>query len=55
MIIGILGFGSIGKRHAKNLIGLKKKKVLIFDTNKKKKKMKLKGWAANSYLIRKIL
>ena len=37
MIIGILGFGSIGKRHAKNLIGLKKK-VLIFDTNKKKKK-----------------
>ena len=36
MIIGILGFGSIGKRHAKNLIGLKKK-VLIFDTNKKKK------------------
>ena len=33
MIIGILGFGSIGKRHAKNLIGLKK--VLIFDTNKK--------------------
>ena len=52
MIIGILGFGSIGKRHAKS--NRFKKKVLIFDTNKKKK-MKLKGWAANSYLIRKIL
>ena len=51
MIIGILGFGSIGKRHAKNLIGLKK--VLIFDTNKKKNEIERMGCKFIS--IRKIL